>query len=176
MTVLVNRLHRWSTSRHHGSPAHRTRSTLQRIFMPVSAAILSLAACFAALTAHAATPVDAREYGLQIEHRVLSQVALDDGKTGLELELTLRNTGEHALYDLRLFLLRAGPVSLLPECEPARVRILGPGDQDGVTWTFECFIAPLPDIPLNDVQFRVEAVDQSTRQIVSFVGASVEGR
>lgn len=154
-------------------------ATLGRTARTLSHGRILAALCTAFLSlnlAYGATPVDGHEYGLHIEHRVLSQVSLDNGKTGLELELTLRNTGEHGLYDLRLFLLRAGPVSLLPECEPARVRILEPGDQDGVTWTFECFIGPLPEMPINDVQFRVEAVDQSTQKIVSFVGVSIEGR
>jgi len=124
----------------------------------------------------AAKPVDAGDYQLDIGHRVLSQVERNDGKLGLTLALTLNNGGSHGLYDLRLFLTPAGISQLAHECAPARMRSLSAGKHDDITWTYECLIAPLPDEPSRELQFRVEAVDEASQEIVTFVSASQESR
>jgi hypothetical protein len=140
-----------------------------------SAAVLVLSAAFATVTSGAILPVDGSVYGLRIEHRMLGTMALEKGRRGLELTLALHNGGNHGLYDLRLFLSRAGPAALT-ECEPARLRELPPGASKEVNWTFECLIAPLSRAPLRDVQFRIQAVDEHTQKIVTFITTSQEGR
>ena len=140
-------------------------------------ALLSLALLATpAADVFAAKPVDAREYQLDISHRVVSQSELDGGKLELQLELTLNNGGTHGLYDVRLFLMPAGIPQLAHACAPARMRSLNAGKQDGMKWTYECLIAPLPDEPSRRLQFRVEAVDVDSQEIVSFVSTSQEGR
>ena len=119
-------------------------------------------------TLFGAVPVDAKDYRLAIKSKLLSQVPLEDGITALELELTIDNKSIHSLYDMRIFLMRAGPAMLVPTCQPARVRLLDAGAQQQVTWPFECLLGPLPAGALRDVQFRVEAVDVRTRKIVTF--------
>ncbi|MET0499749.1 MAG: hypothetical protein ABW106_15925, partial [Steroidobacteraceae bacterium] len=61
-------------------------------------------------------------------------------------------------------------------CAPARLRSLGAGDQDAVVWTYDCLVAPLPDLSLTEVKLRIEAVDRATKEIVTFQGTSVESR
>ena len=104
----------------------------------------------------AAKPVDGDEYRLAIAHRVVSLKPRSNGKVAVELELTLSNAGDHALYDLRMFLTQVGSVSAAPRCEPARLRELGKGNDGSVTWVYECFSSSIPEIALEQIQFRVK--------------------
>jgi len=130
----------------------------------------------APLHSFAARPVNGDDYQLVITHRVTSQAQLADGRVGLELELTLKNGGSHDLYDLHLYLSDAALAPLTKGCAPARLRTLGAGDQDGVTWTYECLVTELPDLSLSEVKLRIEAVDRATQEIVTFQGTSAESR
>jgi hypothetical protein len=123
--------------------------------------------------AFAITPVDAKSYGVQIQHAERSRARLAGRKQGLELTMTLTNRGAHALYDVRVFLLR--PDTQTEVEEPARIRILPVGEQAVLTWTYE-LPQSLPSVPLRNVTFRVEAVDQATQEIVSFTQKSMEAR
>ena len=127
-------------------------------------------------TTFAATPVDGKDYRFSIAHRVVSQTPLANGKVAMELELTLDNAGDHSLYDLRLFLIQAGPVSTTQQCEPARLQELHEGRSDGVTVVYECLNLSLPEAALKQIRFRVEAVDVATQEIVSFASSSQESR
>lgn len=123
---------------------------------------------------NAMTAVVGKDYALRIRHAELSRVPLEQGRHGLELQLTLINRGSHDLYDVRLFVIRAASRTLVGVQEPARVRKLAAGEQTKLTWTFE-LAKPLVG-PLNDVVFRVEAVDRATKQIVTFNQKSAEVR
>jgi hypothetical protein len=139
------------------------------------AALVSLLLTFGlSVPAQAVDAVAAKEYAIRVQHTELSRIALEKGHRGLELQLTLTNRGVHDLYDVRLYVLRAASRTLVGEQEPARLRKLSPGEQASLTWTFE-LTKPLAG-PLNDVVFRVEAVDRSTQRIVTFNQKSVEVR
>jgi hypothetical protein len=127
------------------------------------------------LSGFAAKPVDGAPYKLDIRHQLLSNERLADGRISLELQITLRNDGTHGLYDLRFLITQIGPFDANRDCAPLRVRELNAGAQDGVVWQYECRGTQLPDQSFRQLQLRVEAVDQSTQQIVSFTSTSKEG-
>ena len=129
----------------------------------------------APLSLFAAEPVDPREYRLVITPHVVSQAVMDDGRTALELELTIENGGSHDLYDLRLFLSPLNTFPLTQECAPARIRSLTAGGHGAVTWKYDCLLAPFPDPLLRTMRLRVEAVDANTHDIVGFLGTTTEG-
>lgn len=138
--------------------------------MIAALAIASSAACIS--TSHAATPVAAKDYGVQVRHTELSRIQLDEGQQGIELTVTLANHGKRGLYDLRLYLLRAGPRMIAGQQEPARIRVLPAGAETVVTWTFETS-DPVQE-RVRDALFRIEAVDQTTQEVVTFKQKSKE--
>jgi hypothetical protein len=123
---------------------------------------------------YAITPVAASDYGLKVTHSELSRIALDSGAQGLELALTITNGGTHDLSDVRLYVIRAGSRAIVDRSEPARVPKLVAGGKAAVTWVFD----PKQPVagPLRDVVIRIEAIDQATRNIVTFSQKSVEVR
>jgi hypothetical protein len=141
----------------------------------ILAAIATFSLIGSPTMALAAKASAAGDYQLAINHRLLAQFETGS-KVGLELELTLTNGGPHGLYDLRLFLTQAGPIHVNRECAPARMRVLNQGGQDGLTWVFECVTLVLPSEALQQLEFRIEAIDQATQDIVSFVSVSREAR
>ena len=124
-------------------------------------------------SAFAVTTVAAKLYDLQIQHAHRSSMKLSGGRHAIEFDLMLANGGGHGLYDIRVFLIR--PDTRTPVEEPARVRVLPAGEQTALTWTFE-LPESLSATTLRDVTFRIEAVDQSTQEIVSFNQKSTEAR
>ena len=144
-------------------------SRARRFVLPLLTLLTPVVLC-------AAEPVDPSDYGLVITHQVVSQDRLQDGRFGLELALALKNDGSHDLYDIRLYLSDADFLHTTQDCSPARMPSLNSGDQDGVTWTYECLLAQALDPDLRKVRVRVEAVDRKTQQIISFHGVSTDGR
>lgn len=134
-----------------------------------------IAALLSPLSSFSAQQVDPADYRLDITHTVVSQ-SERGGRTGLKLQLTLRNDSSHDLYDLHLFLSRTGFPQMTGECAPARLQSLKSRDQDEVTWTYSCLVNPLHGADLREVRLRVEAVDTATGEIVSFASTSTEAR
>jgi hypothetical protein len=123
---------------------------------------------------HAITPVAAKDYGLQVTHVERARYALEQGQQGLELALTVKNSGPHDLSDVRLYVIRAGSKTIMNRSEPARVAKLAAGETQIVTWVFD---SKRPIVgPIRDVIFRVEAIDQHTKDIVTFSQKSAEVR
>jgi len=120
------------------------------------------------------TTVAASEYALHVTHVELSRASLGDGLQGLELQLSIENHGSHDLYDVRIYLQEAAAEVLPDHREPAHLRTLSAGEIATLTWTFES-VKQLTG-PLRNVVFRVEAVDQATKQIVQFNQKSAEAR
>jgi hypothetical protein len=125
-------------------------------------------------SSYAITPVAAKEYGLQVTHSELSRIALDAGSQGLELAITITNGGAHDLSDVRLYIVRAGSRAIIDRSEPARVAKLAAGQKTVVNWVFDPK-RPI-DGALHDVVFRIEAIDQATKNIVTFSQKSSEVR
>jgi hypothetical protein len=140
----------------------------------ISTLLLATASLSPLTSTSAVTPVTASQYGLVVTHSELGRVELEEGKQGIELQVTLSNQGSRDLYDVRLFLERAGPYAMLKSANPARVQVLSAGAQTALTWTFE-LDKPVVG-PLRGVTFHIEAVDQSTQQIVTFNQKSKEAR
>lgn len=120
-----------------------------------------------------ASPLGAR--GLHIQHTVLSEEPLGAGKLGLKLQLVIANHADHDLHDLRLFLMRAGPGTILADHAPARVALLKAGEETTVTWTFAGMTIPLHGTPLRSILFRVETAEPSGVASLTFTQASVGG-
>jgi len=140
----------------------------------IGALWLATASLGALAPASAVTAVSATEYGLQVTHSEVGRVELDQGKQGLELKVTLSNQGSHDLYDVRLFLERAGSRAMLRNANPARMQVLAAGAQTVLTWTFELDQAIVG--PLREVSFHIQAVDEATQKIVTFNQKSREAR
>ena len=117
--------------------------------------------------AEAADAVSAETYGLSVGHRMLDAVELDDGFTGLELALTVHNGGERDLYDVRLFLDRLDAGGVVAH-SPARVNLLPAAGTENLSWTFEGVLAPPELLTEGTLGLRVEAIDASTQEIVTF--------
>ena len=141
-----------------------------RVLLTLSILSVSLTPQQSAL---AVTPVAAKTYALQIHHAQRSNLKLSGGRHAVEFDLMLTNGGAHGLYDIRVFLIRPDTRTVVEE--PARVRVLPAGEQTAFTWTFE-LPESLSATTLRDVTFRIEAVDQSTQEIVSFSQKSTEAR
>jgi hypothetical protein len=140
----------------------------------VGTVLLATASLGLVTSVTAVTPVAASQYGLEVTHSELGRADLEQGKQGIELQVTLNNQGAHDLYDVRVFLERAGARVMLKGNNPARLQALSAGEQKTLSWTFE-MDQPLVG-PLREVVFRVEAVDSSTQQIVKFSQKSKEAR
>jgi hypothetical protein len=139
----------------------------------VRACLLSIAMAMGVLhSSHAITPVAAKDYGLQVAHSELSRIALDAGSQGLELAITITNGGTHDLSDVRLYVIRAGSRVIIDRSEPARIAKLAAGQTTVVNWVFDPK-RPV-DGPLQEVVFRIEAIDQATKNIVTFSQKSSE--
>jgi hypothetical protein len=126
------------------------------------------------LDSRANTSVDAKDYSLYVTHTEISRPAAASGAPGLELQLNIENQGSHDLYDVRVYLQEASSKVLADRSEPARLRTLAAGESATVTYTFET--SEKINGPLRKVVFRVEAVDQATKQIVTFNQKSTEAR
>lgn len=122
----------------------------------------------------AAVTTAAEDYAVRLSHRVVAQ---SSASRGLELELTVLNGGSQDLYDLRIFLIRAGGLGVSDTRTPARVRSLPAGGLATFEWTFENARGPrLAAGTTGPLVFHIEAVDKSTQQLVAFTRGSVEGR
>ena len=155
--------------------------------MLLSAAFITLAAPLALTAANAplvpaATPsADATlggTFAIAIEHTVLSVERIGHEGRRLELRLLLKNDDARDLYDLRVRLVGAGESSWLRNCKttPARLHVLPSATQKEITASFACLEErPSMDSSLQEMQFRIEAVDLSTQAIVDFAVTSREG-
>jgi hypothetical protein len=124
-------------------------------------------------SAMAMTPGDAANYRLDIRHVAISELSLD-GHAATELTLTVTNLGQHTLYDLRLFLESVGPISPVADDAPARIRKIEAGQRVALNWTYESML-PLHVGDWQNAVFRIEAIDESTQQVVTFTQPSTRG-
>lgn len=124
--------------------------------------------------AHGVVTAAADNYRLSVLHRVIS-TAKPGLDSALALELSITNAGATNLHDLRIFLVRADGEGGFDEQRFARVRSLPAGAQADLNWTFHRS-GGTPLLSAHGLRFRIEAVDDSTQQIVAFEQASVEVR
>ena len=139
-----------------------------------------LIACTAAFLATGATAdsISPGAYAIDVRHTIVAEDTLHMAGRRLSLQLRLANHDVRPLFDLRVRLVSAGEKQWLTGCnpEPARLSLLAPGTEKTLTATFSCLRAsPSRNATLRELQLEIEAVDESTKALVSFVVTSQEG-
>lgn len=121
----------------------------------------------------ASESVSAESYPFRVYHKALAIYPLERHRSGVEMQVRIFNGGERNLGDLRVTLMRAGAAQLA-QCAPVSVHGVEKGTEGEFTWTFECRGRVPVKSEFHAVRFRIEAIDETTQKIVSFIVSSRE--